>query len=43
MSLDKLEMTKGEITAIVWVARLEGVLGCAELVVSVDKEGQHRF
>ena len=43
MSLDKLYMIKREIASVVGVARLECVLGCAELVVSVDEEGQYCF
>ena len=43
VSLDKLEVIKREITTATWVSGLEGEFGRAELVVSIDEDGQHCF
>ena len=40
MSLNKLEMIKREVTAEVGVTHLISMLGCAELVVSINEEGE---
>lgn len=41
ISQNKLEVIEREITTAIGVANLEGMLGCAELVVCVDEEAQH--